>query len=99
MGSNIKITNKGIITITGVKKLNKANHKILSDRIVAGTFAIAAVMLNKKFAIDRGGFLARDGLTIVYWMEFESELAYKKWYEAYKKLPTIFCTLSDLPMV
>ena len=51
MGSKIKITNKGIIKITGVKKLNKANHKIMSDRIVAGTFVIAAVMLNKKFAV------------------------------------------------
>jgi UDP-N-acetylglucosamine 1-carboxyvinyltransferase len=51
MGANIKITNKGIINITGVKKLNKANHKIMSDRIVAGTFIIAAVMLNKKFEV------------------------------------------------
>ena len=51
MGSNIKITNKGIITITGVKKLNKANYKIMSDRIVAGTFVIAAVMLNKAFEV------------------------------------------------
>ena len=51
MGSNIKITNKGVITITGVKKLNKANHKIMSDRIVAGTFVIAAVMLNKEFEV------------------------------------------------
>ena len=51
MGSNIKITNKGIITITGVKKLNKANYKIMSDRIVAGTFVIAAVMLNKEFEV------------------------------------------------
>ena len=51
MGSKINITNKGIIKITGVKKLNKANHKIMSDRIVAGTFVIAAVMLNKKFAV------------------------------------------------
>ena len=51
MGSKINITNKGIIKITGVKKLNKANHKIMSDRIVAGTFVIAAVMLNKKFIV------------------------------------------------
>ncbi|MDC1184930.1 UDP-N-acetylglucosamine 1-carboxyvinyltransferase, partial [Alphaproteobacteria bacterium] len=34
MGSKINITNKGVIKITGVKKLNKANHKIMSDRIV-----------------------------------------------------------------
>tara|TARA_B100000579_G_scaffold103326_1_gene82292 strand:- start:181 stop:834 length:654 start_codon:yes stop_codon:yes gene_type:complete len=51
MGSNIKINNKGIIKITGVKKLNRANHKIMSDRIVAGTFVIAAIMLNKKFEV------------------------------------------------
>ncbi len=51
MGSKINITNKGIIKIIGVKKLNKANHKIMSDRIVAGTFVIAAVMLNKKFKV------------------------------------------------
>ena len=51
MGAKVKITNKGIINITGVKKLNKANHKIMSDRIVAGTFIIAAVMLNKKFEV------------------------------------------------
>ena len=51
MGSKINITNKGIIKITGVKKFNKANHKIMSDRIVAGTFVIAAVMLNKKFKV------------------------------------------------
>ena len=51
MGSKINISNKGIIKITGVKKLTKANHKILSDRIVAGTFIIAAVMLNKKFKV------------------------------------------------
>ena len=30
---------------------DKANHKIMSDRIVAGTFVIAAVMLNKKFKV------------------------------------------------
>ena len=51
MGSKINITNKGIIKITGVEKFNKANHKIMSDRIVAGTFVIAAVMLNKKFKV------------------------------------------------
>ena len=51
MGAKINITNKGTIKITGVKKLYKANHKIMSDRIVAGTFVIAAVMLNKKFEV------------------------------------------------
>ena len=51
MGSKINITNKGLIKITGVKKLTNANYKIMSDRIVAGTFVIAAVMLNKNFKV------------------------------------------------
>jgi UDP-N-acetylglucosamine 1-carboxyvinyltransferase len=52
MGAKIKIKNNGIIQIDGVSKLARANHKIMSDRIVAGTFVIAAVMLNKKFAVN-----------------------------------------------
>ena len=51
MGAKIKIEKNGIIKIIGVKKLNTASHKIMSDRIVAGTFVIAAVMLNKKFEV------------------------------------------------
>ena len=54
MGSKINITNKGLIKITGVKKLTNANYKIMSDRIVAGTFVIAAVMLNKNFKVKAG---------------------------------------------
>ena len=52
MGAKIKIEKNGIIKIEGVKKLTKANHKIMSDRIVAGTFVIAAVMLNKNFEVQ-----------------------------------------------
>ena len=52
MGAKIKIKNNGIIQIDGVSNLARANHKIMSDRIVAGTFVIAAVMLNKKFAVN-----------------------------------------------
>jgi len=51
MGAKIKIEKNGVIKIEGVKKLTKANHKIMSDRIVAGTFVIAAVMLNKNFEV------------------------------------------------
>ena len=51
MGAKIKIKNSGIIEIEGVKKLNKTTHIIMSDRIVAGTFIIAAVMLKKKFEV------------------------------------------------
>ena len=51
MGAKIKIEKKGVIKINGVKSLNKTSHKIMSDRIVAGTFVIAAVMLNKNFLV------------------------------------------------
>ncbi len=51
MGAKIKIEQKGTIKIVGVKSLTKASHKIMSDRIVAGTFVIAAVMLNKNFLV------------------------------------------------
>ena len=42
-------TNK--INIQGVDKLHKAKHKIISDRIVAGTFIILAVMQNNKIEV------------------------------------------------
>jgi UDP-N-acetylglucosamine 1-carboxyvinyltransferase len=51
MGAKIKIEKKGVIKINGVKSLTKASHKIMSDRIAAGTFVIAAVMLNKNFLV------------------------------------------------
>ena len=52
MGS--KITGEGTeqIKINGVNKLNKTYHKIMSDRIVAGTYVIAAMILNKEFIIN-----------------------------------------------
>ncbi len=52
MGALIKGEGTNIIKIDGVTKLQKATHNIISDRIVAGTFIIAAVMLNKKFKIS-----------------------------------------------
>ncbi len=51
MGAKINIKKNGIIKIIGVNSLTQATHKIMSDRIVAGTFVIAAVMLNKKFIV------------------------------------------------
>ena len=51
MGAKINVKKNGIIKIDGVNSLTKATHKIMSDRIVAGTFVIAAVMLNKKFEV------------------------------------------------
>ena len=51
MGAKINVKKNGIIKIDGVNSLTQATHKIMSDRIVAGTFVIAAVMLNKKFEV------------------------------------------------
>ena len=51
MGANILGSGKGQIIIKGVESLNKADYTIMSDRIVAGTFIILAVMLNKKFIV------------------------------------------------
>ena len=52
MGAKINVKKNGIIKIDGVNSLTQATHKIMSDRIVAGTFVIAAVMLNKKFEVQ-----------------------------------------------
>ena len=52
MGANISGSGSNQIIIKGVESLNKAHHTIMSDRIVAGTFIILAVMLNKKFIVQ-----------------------------------------------
>ena len=52
MGAKISITENSIIEIEGVSDLNKAEHSIISDRIVAGTYVIAAIMLNKDFIVQ-----------------------------------------------
>ena len=51
MGAKISGSGSNQILIKGVKSLNQAHHNIMSDRIVAGTFVILAVMLNKKFTV------------------------------------------------
>ena len=51
MGAKIIGEGTENIKIFGVNKLNKADHKIMSDRIVAGTYVIAAMILNKEFKI------------------------------------------------
>ena len=52
MGAKISINENSIIEIEGVSDLNKAEHAIISDRIVAGTYVIAAIMLNKDFIVQ-----------------------------------------------
>lgn len=51
MGAVISGEGSDSIIVKGIIKLHKADHSIMFDRIVAGTFIIAAVMLNKEFKI------------------------------------------------
>ena len=54
MGAKIEGLGSPTIKITGVTKLNPTTHATLSDRIVAGTWAFAAVMTQGDITI-RGG--------------------------------------------
>ena len=51
IGANIKRSGAKTLIVKGVKKLNGGSHTIISDRIVAGSYIIMAVMMNKKFFI------------------------------------------------
>ena len=53
MGAKIIGAGTTKIIIEGVKNLSKSEHTIMSDRIVAGTYVIAAIMLNNKFIIKK----------------------------------------------
>ena len=52
MGAKIEGLGTTKIHIQGVTSLKNAKHRIISDRIVAGTFIILAVMLNCKFEVS-----------------------------------------------
>jgi len=51
MGAKIEGHGSKTIYVQGVTNLKKAQHKIISDRIVAGTYIIAALMLNSNLEI------------------------------------------------
>ena len=51
MGAKIRGLGKKKIYIQGVSSLKKSKHNIVTDRIVAGTYIIMAVMLNCKFEV------------------------------------------------
>ncbi|MDR1066070.1 MAG: UDP-N-acetylglucosamine 1-carboxyvinyltransferase [Clostridiales bacterium] len=53
MGANISGAGTDIIIIEGVKKLGNAEHSVMFDRIVAGTYLVAA-------AITKGGVTLTD---------------------------------------
>ena len=52
MGAIISGGGTNCIRVEGVEFLNEGMHSIMSDRIVAGTFILAGVMINKNFKID-----------------------------------------------
>ncbi len=51
MGAKINGQGSNTISIEGVETLKKTEHQIISDRIVAGTYIIAAVMINTNFEV------------------------------------------------
>ena len=53
MGAKISGAGTPRITIDGVQQLGGANHEIMPDRIVAGTWAIASAMTNGDIKIKR----------------------------------------------
>ena len=51
MGAKINGAGSNIIEIEGVEELKKAEHTIMSDRIVAGTYIIAAALTKGRLKI------------------------------------------------
>ena len=51
MGAKIIGHGTNTIIIEGVNKLHDSSYDIMFDRIVAGTYILAAVMINKKFTV------------------------------------------------
>ena len=54
MGAKIEGLGSPLIKITGVKKLNPADHTTITDRIIAGTWAFAAAMTQGDITIHGG---------------------------------------------
>ncbi len=52
MGAKIEGHGTKTILVQGVTNLKKADHEIIADRIVAGTYIIAALMLNSALEIN-----------------------------------------------
>lgn len=66
MGAKIKGAGTSQIKITGVKKLHKAKHKIVADRIEAGTYAIAAAITD--------GCITLNGVELSLFAGFKEDL-------------------------
>ena len=53
LGANIKLYGRTIIINESINKKPKINHKVMFDRIEAGTYLIASALVGKKITIDR----------------------------------------------
>lgn len=51
MGAKIEGIGSSVLTITGVEKLGGTTHKVISDRIEAGSYAIAAAITKGKIEL------------------------------------------------
>lgn len=51
MGAKISGINTSILTIEGVEKLHGATHKVISDRIEAGSYAVAAAITRGRIEL------------------------------------------------
>jgi len=51
MGAKIEGIGSDCLTVTGVKELKAADHKVISDRIEAGSYAIAAAITRGKIEL------------------------------------------------
>lgn len=63
MGAKIDGIGSSKLIITGVEKLIPGEYSIMPDRIVAGTFAIAAIMFDGKIEVD--GFVPEDSASVL----------------------------------
>jgi UDP-N-acetylglucosamine 1-carboxyvinyltransferase len=51
VGADINVNNQNV-TIKGVEKLNGCNHKVIPDRIEAGTYALAAIITDGELKLE-----------------------------------------------
>ena len=65
MGAKITGHGTGTILVEGVDELHEATHAVISDRIEAGTFAIAAAMTGGDLTLQRTEARTLDALLMV----------------------------------
>jgi UDP-N-acetylglucosamine 1-carboxyvinyltransferase len=65
MGAKITGHGTGTISVEGVDELQGATHAVISDRIEAGTFAIAAAMTGGDLTLQRTKARTLDALLVV----------------------------------